>query len=186
MNNECSKIEILVSACLDGELSETQVRDVESHLAACPDCRRMLQEFRRVEEAFTSLEPDALEQSRWDRMLWKVSPKSREGLTAGPRRIPMDIRLGGRRRWAAFVAGGLAVAGAVLVAAVLFFAPDSTTPSNPYVLAADNTAKVESLECASTQYDANVRLPRDEQDILVVDLVMSHTMELPETPESPL
>jgi predicted anti-sigma-YlaC factor YlaD len=42
---------------LEGELGPDDARDLEAHLAACPDCRDALTERRLLHEAFTSLPP---------------------------------------------------------------------------------------------------------------------------------
>jgi anti-sigma factor (TIGR02949 family) len=49
----CSEAEILLHALLDGELDAGHAREVEAHLAACPDCASKLAAFRTMREAMT-------------------------------------------------------------------------------------------------------------------------------------
>jgi anti-sigma factor RsiW len=47
----CSEAEILIHALIDGELDAGHARDVEAHVAACPDCTAKLAAFRAMHEA---------------------------------------------------------------------------------------------------------------------------------------
>lgn len=59
----------ILTAKLDGELAETQAREIETHLAACPECRRRLEELaaqrETVSRAMSLLEP-ASEEAGFD------------------------------------------------------------------------------------------------------------------------
>ena len=48
----CDEAEILLHALIDGELDAGHVRDVETHVAACPACAEKLRAFRAMREAF--------------------------------------------------------------------------------------------------------------------------------------
>jgi anti-sigma factor RsiW len=50
----CAECEVLIHALLDGELDAGHARDVEAHLAACPDCAGKLATFRRMGEAMAA------------------------------------------------------------------------------------------------------------------------------------
>jgi anti-sigma factor RsiW len=44
----CSEAEVLIHALIDGELDAGHARDVEAHVATCPDCARKLAAFREL------------------------------------------------------------------------------------------------------------------------------------------
>lgn len=48
----CEKYELLISAFLDGELSEAERADVAEHLAACPGCQRYFDDLVAMHDAF--------------------------------------------------------------------------------------------------------------------------------------
>jgi anti-sigma factor RsiW len=47
----CGKSEILIHALIDGELDAGHARDIETHVAACPDCAEKLKAFRAMRSA---------------------------------------------------------------------------------------------------------------------------------------
>jgi len=51
----CERIEGLLSAFLEGELSQTDKAFVESHLAVCPDCTALLSVLSRTQKALAGL-----------------------------------------------------------------------------------------------------------------------------------
>lgn len=58
----CERIEELLSAYLEGELSEDARRGLEAHCASCPDCAALLAALRETREAlagFPEAEPPA-------------------------------------------------------------------------------------------------------------------------------
>lgn len=52
----CDKYWELLSARLDGALSEDEERELEEHLTACPDCRAVGAQLSALQEAFPELE----------------------------------------------------------------------------------------------------------------------------------
>jgi anti-sigma factor RsiW len=46
----CSEAEVLIHALIDGELDAGHARDVEAHLATCPDCAAKLAAFRAMRD----------------------------------------------------------------------------------------------------------------------------------------
>lgn len=50
----CSEAEVLIHALIDGELDAGHARDVETHLAACPDCSKKLAAFRAMRQAMAA------------------------------------------------------------------------------------------------------------------------------------
>lgn len=55
--DRCPGFEPLISACCDGELSQSQVADLEQHLAACGHCRSTLRAYRAAPRAAAALAP---------------------------------------------------------------------------------------------------------------------------------
>jgi anti-sigma factor RsiW len=51
----CERIEELLSAYLEGELSGAEKREVEAHLAGCPSCAELLSFLRETQGALSSL-----------------------------------------------------------------------------------------------------------------------------------
>lgn len=52
----CDRYLELLSARLDGALTEAEERELEGHLAACPDCRAVGAQLSALQEAFPELE----------------------------------------------------------------------------------------------------------------------------------
>ncbi len=50
----CAECEVLIHALLDRELDAGHARDVEAHLAACPDCAGKVAVFRQMREAMAA------------------------------------------------------------------------------------------------------------------------------------
>jgi len=57
--SKCERYEALISAMLDGELTERERSELEEHLAICPDCAAMYAAFAEVSEALKA-ETDTL------------------------------------------------------------------------------------------------------------------------------
>jgi len=53
---ECEGIKELLSAFLDGELTEEESSAVRAHLERCPDCRKEIEAFRKVSALYRDLE----------------------------------------------------------------------------------------------------------------------------------
>ena len=50
----CSEAEVLIHALIDGELDAGHARDVEGHVATCPDCARKLAAFRELRRTMSA------------------------------------------------------------------------------------------------------------------------------------
>jgi len=66
----CDKMEVLISALLDGEAAPAEQREALDHLLACADCRRFYQEASALQRRLDLLPPEALPlatPARWRR-----------------------------------------------------------------------------------------------------------------------
>lgn len=63
--SECTRIQELISAIVDGEVSEGEKAEIEKHVEACPECKTMLAAFTAVSESLSELEemPENLHES---------------------------------------------------------------------------------------------------------------------------
>lgn len=75
----CDRFLELLSARLDGALTEEEERELEEHLAACPDCRAVGAQLSALQGAFPELEefpaPEGFTQGVMDRIREETSPK---------------------------------------------------------------------------------------------------------------
>lgn len=55
--SDCETNQALISAMLDGELSEAEAAGLRTHIAECEDCRAMYQAFTALSAAMTAEEP---------------------------------------------------------------------------------------------------------------------------------
>jgi anti-sigma factor RsiW len=53
---KCQDIELLLSAYIDGELTEEEQRDVETHLSTCVACQMVVEEFSQLHTWYAELE----------------------------------------------------------------------------------------------------------------------------------
>ena len=51
MKMDCDEARILLHALIDGELDAGNAREVEAHIAGCPNCATELREFREFRQA---------------------------------------------------------------------------------------------------------------------------------------
>jgi predicted anti-sigma-YlaC factor YlaD len=74
----CNRMEELLPAYLEGDVSEMDRAAIERHLAACVECRGMLAQFRDLESSLATLKSsvpswksaEARFDRRWGRMRW--------------------------------------------------------------------------------------------------------------------
>lgn len=76
---DCDKYMELLSARLDGALTEEEERELEEHLAACPDCRAVGAQLSALQGAFPELEeipvPEGFTRGVMDRIRASEAPK---------------------------------------------------------------------------------------------------------------
>lgn len=108
-----------------GQLKADAAREVDSHLTACAECRRMFEQFRGAVMFVQPVDPPVLDDAAWSRVDSKVMAVARAELA---RRSAVSGGLfGDWRRFAAF--------GVLAAAAIAFFvlAPDRAPPPPPPV-----------------------------------------------------
>lgn len=64
----CDQFEPLISLCCDGELTGSQLAELEKHLAACGYCRSTLRAYRAAPRAAAALLPVPLVSGFWERI----------------------------------------------------------------------------------------------------------------------
>jgi anti-sigma factor RsiW len=123
MSNSCRQ-ETLLSAYLDGELTEAQTAELKIHVAECHTCRRTLETLRHTDALIRDLPP--LEPSaEFDRTFWEkvdaLESQSRYRLWAG-------YLLGG---WRPIWAG--AIAGLAVAVLIYFGGTDPLSPEEVFI-----------------------------------------------------
>jgi predicted anti-sigma-YlaC factor YlaD len=175
MKPECEKMEPLLSAFVDGELSGPALDQVREHLDACLDCRAALDTFRALDRLYARLDYPQPAEDAWTQIRADVLPREKalrspeERLTAGPRRIPMRIIDRRSTRWAGVAAGALALAGMVLVAVVVF--GNGNGRGGLRFLAGDNTCHNIELGTTAVGFQASLTLPVNKGDLLLVEIL---------------
>ena len=53
---DCEAALILISAALDGELTEAERQELEAHLAQCPECRALSEDMGVLSVALSDME----------------------------------------------------------------------------------------------------------------------------------
>ena len=184
MNPNCEKLEPLLGAYADDELSAADRSSVQAHLADCPECRACLAAFNKIDRLYAAAPCEQPTVGRWRTMIWNVIPRAaviplphREP-TAGTQRIPMVISHKRPLRWAAWSAAVIAVAGVVLVSVVILSPthrlPISLPPDLPMglsSLSADNTCSILEIDTTAEGYEAVLHLPEDAKSLLLIDIV---------------
>jgi hypothetical protein len=57
MRAQHSRYRAMISALIDGELSDDSRRELDNHLSACPVCEQTLKDFRRLKEMGSAAKP---------------------------------------------------------------------------------------------------------------------------------
>lgn len=106
-------VEGRLSGYLDGELSATESEGVRAHLEACPSCRELLDELRRVAEAARDLEDRPPPRDLWP----DIEARIRRSPRPGPRAVRRGAGRGrsGRGRRVSLTIPQLAAAALLLV-----------------------------------------------------------------------
>lgn len=120
---ECDKAKELLSAYLDGEVTEKERHLLEEHLASCKSCRQELEELRRIVGLVASLPKEAAPEGFAQRTVASLPAPG----TGAPERLRKFFL---RPRWA-FASGALATAALILIAMSLLYWPGPGVPSVP-------------------------------------------------------
>ncbi len=120
---ECDKAKELLSAYLDGEVTEKERHLVEEHLDSCKSCRQELEELRRIVGLVASLPKEAAPEGFAQRTVASLPAPG----TGAPERLRKFLL---RPRWA-FASGALATAALILIAMSLLYWPGPGVPSVP-------------------------------------------------------
>jgi len=95
-----------LSEYIDGTLAEAELARVESHLAACAECRETLEDLRRLVRRAGSLDDRAPERDLWSGIAARIATESTADV------VPLESR----RRRVSFSIPQLAAAAVVLMA----------------------------------------------------------------------
>lgn len=99
----CEQALEAISAKLDGELDEAGVRELDAHLAGCPECRRIFEELKSIDDSMQDLSDNVPEELR-TRVMAQVEKEPRTG-----KRQP---------KWLAGALAAAAVAALILLSAL--------------------------------------------------------------------
>ncbi len=77
---ECRQIEDMLSAYLDGELTQQHRQRVEVHVDACARCGKTLAELERIREGIGTLPNPEPTEEQWSRMMRVTVTKTSRGL----------------------------------------------------------------------------------------------------------
>ena len=94
---DCERMELLISALLDGEAEAGEQREALDHLLACPACRRFYQEASALQGHLDLLPPGALPAAPPRR--WQVASGGRAWLQAAALVGMLALGLGLGVRW---------------------------------------------------------------------------------------
>jgi len=78
MNTQCERYQKELAAYLYGELPDEMARAMESHLGACADCRREMNDMKKVFNGADTLNPDlaaAMEEVDWDSLPDRIADR---------------------------------------------------------------------------------------------------------------
>jgi anti-sigma factor RsiW len=107
-----------LSEYLDGELSDTERREMEQHLFACAECAAALEDLRNVVARASALEPLPPERDLWPDIAQRIGAVSPgRGSDVADRRgvVDLEARRAARRRRLSFSLPQLAAASLVLM-----------------------------------------------------------------------
>ena len=159
--DKCEDLKEYLAAYADGELEGELRERVRRHLDECERCRSECAELKKVAELYRGSAPPEVGAGDWA----KVSAALEASMVEEP---PGGERLRGRLEekragwWWLFPATALAAA--VILVALTFTLPWSPTPR------ATPAVQVVTIE-TDPNYEAMVRLPMNDDDFLVIDVV---------------
>ena len=82
----CEQMTLLMSAWLDGELSEMEERQMREHLEQCPECRELMEQLQALHTSFSDLEEIPAPEGFADSVMERIARESR------PKVVPLFKR----------------------------------------------------------------------------------------------
>lgn len=110
---DCTAAQIALSAWLDGELSPQEAQELQEHLAGCPRCRALREEFTALSDLLREAPAPAVPPALKEQVMANLPPQE------GPKGKLISVQW---KRWGAMAA----VAAIVIAAAVWFRFPTAT------------------------------------------------------------
>ncbi len=111
---KCAKAKKFISEYIDGDLDKAKASSLEKHLDACPDCQKLLKDFKQIKQKAKSLAKAEPSGQTWFRIQARLKQKAQSPL---PEPRVRFLFFPARLRYA--VSAGLllmVVAGAVVIA----------------------------------------------------------------------
>lgn len=99
----CEIYEEWISAFLDGELGREQKRELQAHMAVCPECQRYFDDLVAIHEALTDMDGEEVPapEGFTDQVMARVRETRQDAAEAASKKV---IRFPRWRRWAAMAA----------------------------------------------------------------------------------
>lgn len=85
--SDCGKIQELISAMLDGEVSESEKAEIEKHVEGCPECRAMLDAFTAVSDSLN--EPEEMPEGLHENIIRRVKAEGRKKKAPWKKVLPL-------------------------------------------------------------------------------------------------
>lgn len=85
--SECGKIQELLSAMLDGEVSESEKAEIEKHVEGCPECRAMYNAFTAVSDSLN--EPEEIPEGLHENIVRSVKAEGKKKKAPWKKVLPL-------------------------------------------------------------------------------------------------
>lgn len=85
--SECGKIQELLSAMLDGEVSESEKAEIEKHVEGCPECRAMYNAFTAVSDSLN--EPEEIPEGLHENIMRSVKAEGKKKKAPWKKVLPL-------------------------------------------------------------------------------------------------
>ena len=77
---KCAKAKKLISEYIDGDLDGKKTSSIEKHLGACPDCRKLSNDFRQIKQRAKDLKETEPSGQTWFRIQARLKQKTQSPL----------------------------------------------------------------------------------------------------------
>lgn len=184
---DCERALILISAALDGELTREEQAELEEHLAACPECRALSDDFGVLSVALSDMEAEPP-----DDLIGRVDAtldQEAQPVTARPRSrwkmwgslaamLALVICLGGIYVWSGQL-NGTAGAGADSAA------PAQSVENSAGAASSDSDLEKESVPSAEAEAMPKESFASDSEGESQVEIALSDAGETESTGDAP-